>query len=347
MRAQVLTGIGQMELRDVATPAIENDTDVLLKVEWVGVCGSDVHYYETGKIGSDTVEYPWIVGHECTATVAQVGSKVAKVKMGDEVVVDPAISCGKCDQCKAGRENTCRSLKFLACPGQAEGCLCEYIVMPQDCCFPTGGKITLEQGVVCEPFSIGVYAVRGAHVGPETKVAILGSGPIGLSCFVAVRAQGVETIYMTDRVNERVDIAKKAGAVWSGNPDTADIVEAIRRQEPDGMDVVFECAGEQDTLDEGIELLRPGGKLMVLGIPRIDRVSFIPDKMRRKEITIINVRRQNKCTQAAIDLIASGKVDVDFMTTHRFDFERAQEAFDMVAGYHDGVVKALIKVGAR
>ena len=118
------------------------------------------------------------------------------------------------------------------------------------------------------------------------------------------------------------------------------------QQEPEGMDVVFECAGEQDTLDEGIELLQPGGKLMILGIPRIERVSFIAEKMRRKEITIINVRRQNRCTQSAIDLIASGKANVDFMLTHRFDLERAQQAFDMVAGYQDGVVKALIKVSS-
>jgi L-iditol 2-dehydrogenase len=333
-----------MELRDVAKPVIEKDTDVLLRVEWVGVCGSDVHYYETGRIGSQIVQYPYIVGHECTATVEDVGSKVAKLKVGEEIVVDPAISCHECDQCMAGRENTCRDLKFLACPGQVEGCLCEYIIMPQDCCYPTAGKITLEQGVVCEPFAIGVYAVRSAQMDGDTKAAILGSGSMGLSCLAAGRAQGVEAIYMTDRIDERVEIGKKAGAVWSGNPDREDIVKAIKRQEPDGMDVVFECAGEQDTLDEGIELLRPGGRLMVLGIPRVERVSFIPDKMRRKEITIINVRRQNKCTQSAIDLIGSGKAKVDFMITHRFEFGQAQEAFDMVGGYRDGVVKALIKV---
>ncbi|HIJ67609.1 MAG TPA: alcohol dehydrogenase catalytic domain-containing protein [Planctomycetes bacterium] len=345
MRAQVLTGIRQMELRDVAKPIIENDTDVLLKVECVGVCGSDVHYYETGRIGTDLVQFPWIVGHEFSATVVQTGNKTTRIKVGDEVVVDPAMSCGSCEQCRAGRENTCRNIRFLACPGQAQGCLCEYIVMPEDCCFPTAGRVTLEQGALCEPFSIGVYAVQCSQTGPGAKIAVLGSGPIGLSCFVALRAQSVKSIYMTDKVAQRVDIAKQAGAVWSGNPDEEDIVESIREQEPDGMDVVFECAGEQETLDEGIELLRPGGKLMVVGIPRFDRVSFIAEKMRRKEITIINVRRQNKCTQSAIDLIASGKADVDFMLTHRFEFENAQKAFDMVAAYCDGVVKALIKVG--
>ncbi|MHC5059559.1 MAG: alcohol dehydrogenase catalytic domain-containing protein [Planctomycetota bacterium] len=344
MRAQVLTGIRQMELRDVPAPTIENDTDVLLKIEWVGLCGSDVHYYETGRIGTAVVQYPWIVGHECAATVAAVGDKVTTVEVGDEVVVEPAISCRHCDQCKAGRENTCRNLKFLACPGQIQGCLCEYIVLPQECCFASAGKITLEQGTLCEPFAIGVYAARGVQMGPETKAAILGSGPIGLSCLVAARAQGVKAIYMTDKVNQRIDVAKKAGAVWAGNPDTADIVEAIKKQEPDGMDVVFECAGEQETLDEAMELLRPGGKLLAVGIPRLERVSFIPEKMRRKEITIINVRRQNKCTQSAIDLIASGKANIDFMITHKFEFGRTKEAFDMVAGYRDGVVKALIKV---
>jgi len=344
VKAQVLTGIGRMELRDLPKPAIEKDTDVLLKIEWVGICGSDVHYYETGRIGSQIVQYPYIVGHECTATVEEVGSKVAKLKVGEEIVVDPAISCHECDQCGAGRENTCRNLKFLGCPGQVEGCLCEYIVMPQECCFATEGKISSEQGVLCEPFAIGVYAVRGVQLSKGSKIAILGSGPIGLSCLIDGRGQGVKAIYMTDRIDERVEIAQKAGAVWVGNPDREDIVRAIKQRESAGMDVVFECAGEQDTLDEAIELLRPGGKLMLVGIPRVERVSFVPDKMRRKEITIINVRRQNKCTQAAIDLIGSGKAKVDFMITHRFEFGRTQEAFDMVAGYRDGVVKALIKV---
>lgn len=111
------------------------------------------------------------------------------------------------------------------------------------------------------------------------------------------------------------------------------------------MDVVFECAGQPETIDQAIELLRPGGRLMLIGIPREDRVSFIIDKMRRKEITIVNVRRQNECTQAAIDLLASGKVDIDYMITHRFDFSDTKEAFDMVAGYKDGAIKALIKLG--
>ena len=343
MKAVVLTGIRQMELRDVPEPNIKNDTDVLLKIEMVGVCGSDVHYYETGRIGSQVVEYPFILGHECAATVKAVGRAVTRVEVGQKIVVEPAASCHECDQCKMGRENTCRELRFLGTPGQGDGCLCEYIVMPQECCFPTKGAITLEQGVLCEPFAIGVYSVRQAQMPKNARVAILGSGPIGLSCMAASQAERAETIYMTDKIEERMEVAKRAGATWVGNPEKQDVVKSILEREPLGIDVVYECAGEQDTLDDGIELLRPGGRLILIGAPRFERVSFIIDKIRRKEITIVNIRRQNGCTQRAIDLIASGRVNLDFMITHRFKIEQTQEAFDMVGEYRDGVIKALIE----
>lgn len=333
-----------MELREVPEPAIEKETDVLLKIQKIGVCGSDVHYYETGRIGSQVVQYPFIVGHECAATVRAIGSTVTRVKVGDEIVVDPAASCHKCNQCRQGRENTCENLRFLGTPGQGNGCLCEYIVMPQESCYPTHRKTTLEQAALCEPFAIGVYSVRQSKIPAGSKIVVLGSGPIGLSCMVAAQAENVEEIYMTDKLDYRVAIAKKAGAVWAGNPDRENIVEAILEKVPSGMDIVYECAGQQETLDQAIELLKPGGKLMLIGIPRLDRISFSIDKLRRKELTLINVRRQNNSTQAAIDLIASGKIDVNFMITHRFEFDQTPDAFEMVKGYHDGVVKAMISV---
>lgn len=343
MKAIVLTGIKQMGIRDIPEPHIQKDTDVLLKIEKVGVCGSDVHYYETGRIGSQVVQYPFIVGHECAAMVKAIGSKVARVKVGQQVVVEPAVSCHKCDQCRMGRENTCFNLRFLGTPGQGNGCLCEYIVMPEENCFPIDGVITLEQGVLCEPLAIAVYAVRQSQMPPNADVAVLGAGPIGLSCLVSAKAENAKGCYVTEKIPERIQVAKDAGATWVGNPDKQDVVKEILQQKPLGMDIVFECAGQQETIDQAVELLKPGGKLMLIGIPRIERISFAIDKIRRKEITIINVRRQNKCTQAAIDLVASGKVDVDFMVTHRFKLEQTQDAFDMVAQYRDGVVKALIE----
>ena len=344
MKAAVLTGIRQIEIRDVPDPRIEKPTDVLLKIEMVGVCGSDVHYYETGRIGSQVVKYPFIVGHECSATIEAIGPAVTKVKIGDQVVVEPAVSCHKCDQCRRGRENTCFNLRFLGTPGQGNGCLSEYIVMPEENCLPTNGKLTLEQAALCEPLSIAVYSVKQSHLSPNADVAILGAGPIGLSCMVAARADNVNTCYMTEKVTERIAIARKEGATWVGNPTKEDVVQEILGRRPDGMDVVYECAGQQETIDQAIDLLGPGGKLMLVGIPRTDRISIGIDKARRKELTLINVRRQNKCTELAMELIASSKVNIDFMITHRFKLEQTRDAFDMVAQYRDGVVKALIEL---
>lgn len=344
MKAAVLTGIRRMEVREIPDPKIEKDTDVLLRIEKVGVCGSDVHYFETGRIGSQVVQFPFIVGHECAATVAATGKAVKRVRVGEQVVVEPAVSCHDCDQCNQGRENTCFNLRFLGTPGQGDGCLSEYIVMPEECCFPTNDAITVEQGVLCEPLAIAVYTVRQSRAPRGADVAILGAGPIGLSCMVCAKAEGVRACYMTEKIDERVGSATKGGATWVGNPLKEDIVASILKQQPLGMDIVYECAGQQETIDQAVDLLKPGGRLMLVGIPREDRIRLAIDKIRRKEITIINIRRQNGCTQAAIDLIASNRVCVGFMVTHRFELDRVQEGFELVAGYQDGVVKAVVQM---
>jgi len=344
MKAAVLAGLRRMEVRDVPHPRIEKDSDVLLKIEKVGVCGSDVHYFETGRIGSQVVQFPFIVGHECAATVAAVGSDVTRVKVGEQVVVEPAVSCHDCDQCRRGRENTCFNLRFLGTPGQGNGCLSEFLVMPEECCFPIDGKISLEQGALCEPLAIAVYAVQQSRLPKAADVAILGAGPIGLSCMISARAEGVRSCFMTEKIEERVRVARQGGATWVGSPLKEDVATAILKQRPLGMDVVYECAGQQETIDQGIDLLRAGGKLMLVGIPREDRISFAIDKIRRKEVTIINIRRQNGCTGAAIGLVASGRVKPDFMVTHRFKLGQVQEAFELVASYKDGVVKAMIEM---
>ena len=342
MKAVVLTGIRQMEIRDVPAPSIRQEHDVLLKVKMVGICGSDLHYHETGRIGAQVVEYPFIIGHECAAAVEAVGRSVRRVRAGDSVVVDPAVACHECDQCKKGRENTCENLRFLGSPGQGGGCLCEYIVMPEECCFPTKGALSPEQGVLCEPLAIAVYSVERARMPGGADVAILGAGPIGLSCLLAAGVQNGTTCYVTEKVEGRIEGARRGGAAWVGNPDREDVVGAILERRPSGVDVAFECAGQQETVDEAVDLVKAGGRVVLIGSPRTERVTFDVDKIRRKEITIVNIRRQNKCTQRAIDLIASGKVGVDFMVTHRFKPEEARDAFEMVAEYLDGVIKAMI-----
>jgi len=215
-------------------------------------------------------------------------------------------------------------------------------VMPEECCFPLADGMTLEQGALSEPLAIGYYAVQQSVPMQGAHIAILGSGPIGLSVLVCAKAMGAEKIYMTDKIDERVELARANGADWAGSPDDAGIVAEITQREPLLLDAVFECAGEAEAVDQGIELLKPGGKLMLIGIPREDRVSFSIDLGRRKELCVQNVRRQNECVQPTLDMIADGTGVPDFMVTHRFPFEASKDAFDLVEGYRDGVVKAMI-----
>ena len=194
MKAAVLTGIKQFEIRQVGNPEIVNDTDVLIKMKTIGVCGSDIHYYTTGKIGSQIVQFPFVIGHEGAGVVECIGSKVTKVKQNQRIAIDPAVSCGHCDQCKAGREHTCRELLFLGCPKQLEGCLSEYIVLNEKCCFPINENMTFEQATLSEPLAIGVYAVERSILHDKADVAILGAGPIGMSVFHVLRTKNIGNI---------------------------------------------------------------------------------------------------------------------------------------------------------
>lgn len=342
MKCIRLTDIRAMEMAEIPDPEILKPDDVLLKMVRIGICGSDVHYYTTGRIGSQVVEFPFAVGHECSAVVEAVGPAVQSVKAGDRIALDPAVSCFACDQCLAGRPHTCRELRFLGCPGQMEGCLSERILMPEACLYPIPPGMSMDEAALIEPLSIGVYAVKGSIPMEGARIGLLGAGPIGLSVMLAALADGAEAVYVTDRLDYRCKIAGDNGATWTGNPDAVEIVEEVQASEPLLLDAVFECCGQQEALDQALQLVKPGGKIMMIGIPEFDRYSFAADIARRHEICLQHVRRQNECVQEAIDLVANDRIDPNFMITHRFPFAETKQAFDLVDQYADGVVKAMI-----
>jgi len=344
MRAAFLTGTRQFEIRQVPDPRILKESDVLIRIKTVGVCGSDIHYYASGRIGTQVVEFPFIVGHEAAGTVERTGSNVTRVKPGQRIAIDPAVSCGQCDQCRAGRENTCRELLFLGCPGQLGGCLCEYVVLHEKCCFPIHESMTFEQATLSEPLSIGIYAVDRSMLPANANVAILGAGPIGMSVFHVLRTQDVGNVYITDKIEERLTYSRQLNPRWSGNPDRTDVVHAVSTIEPLLPDIVYECSGDEEAISQAIQLLKPGGKLVLVGITGTDNISFPIHELRRKEITIINIRRQVHCMQRAIDLLARRQVNMDAMATHHFRLEDTSQAFDLVANYRDGVLKAIISL---
>ena len=342
MKAMMLTGIRQMELKNIREPAVIKPNDVKIKMSVLGICGSDVHYYRNGKIGSQQVEFPFTLGHEGAGLVVEVGSKVKRVKPGDKIAIEPAMPCWKCDQCLAGRHHTCRKLKFLGCPGQAEGCLMEYIVMPEESCFPLTGKLTPDHGSISEPMAIGVYAVKKSGGVKGLKIGILGFGPIGMSVMLAAKAEGADSFYITDKLDPRLSIATKEGAMYTGNPVKEDVVKTILLKEHLGLDIVFECCGMQGAFDNACDILKPGGKLVVVGIPEFERWTMDVETTRRREISLQFIRRQVDCVEPALEMMKNGKIDVKNMVTHRFPFSKTKEAFDLVADYKDGVMKAMI-----
>ncbi|MFP4054969.1 MAG: zinc-dependent alcohol dehydrogenase [Phycisphaerae bacterium] len=344
MRAAFLTDIRQVEVRQTAEPRIQKPDDVLLRVNTVGVCGSDMHYFRTGRIGDQVVTFPFTVGHECVATVEEVGSAVQNLGPGQRVAVDPLRWCNECDQCKAGRFHTCRNQTFLGCPGQAAGCMADYTVLPEQSCYPIPDGLSDDRGVLVEPFAIALWAAKLAGDLAGKTVGILGAGPIGLCVLEACKAAGAERTYVTEIRDYRVEKARRFAPTWVGNPNRCDVVAEVASAEPLKLDAVFECAGEQSTIDQGLDMIKPGGKLLIAGIPEVDRVSFRMDTMRRNEITIQPVRRQNECTDEAIALVHEGKVNLDPMVTHHFPLEEVQRAYQIVADYEDGAVKVMIEV---
>ena len=343
MLAVQLSGIEQMSLAEIDKPELQSEDEVLIKLKAIGVCGSDVHYYTEGRIGSQIVTYPFLVGHECSGVIEKCGSKVTHVVPGDLVVIDPSIHCGHCDQCLAGRPHTCRNNRFLGCPGQIAGCLTEYIVMPGFTCFPVTQRLDADEAALIEPLSIGVYAVKLAGiVDPGLSCAIFGAGPIGLSILMKLLADNISNTGIIEPLKYRLEKAGQIGAKWLVNPVDSDVYEEIYEREKLLLDVVFEASGEQDAVNNALKILKPGGKLILVGIPASARYIFDMDLMRRKELTVINVRRQNHCVEEAIELVASCKINVKQMVTHYFQLRKSPVAFDMVAGYRDNVIKAMI-----
>jgi len=342
MKVAYLTGLRELELREEPEPKIERADEVLLRIDRVGVCGSDVHFYMNGRIGRQVVRYPATLGHEFSATVVEAGSAAGPLAAGDRVAVDPAWACGACDQCRAGRRHTCRNLRFMGSPDQAPGAVAEYRVAPAENCLAIPDSVSLDDAVMVEPLTIGMHAVRLGEVGPASKVAVLGAGPIGLSVLLLAKVAAPATVYMTDLIDERLSLARQCGADWTGAVGREDVDAAITEREPLGLDLVFECSGDPACVDQGIRLLTPGGRLVLVGIPATTDVSFNIHAARGKELEFRNVRRQNGCMGPVVGLMAEGRVDTAPLVTHRFGLGEIRDAFELVAAYGDGVVKAMI-----
>lgn len=343
MRVARLHGIHDLRLEDLPQPK-PGPGEVLLKVASVGVCGSDVHYYEEGRIGDAVVTDPIIMGHEFSAWVAGLGEGVEGLEIGQLVAVEPAIHCGECETCQHGHPNLCPDVRFCGTP-PIDGVFAEYTVMPAENCFPLPKEFGPEAGAMLEPLGIAIHAVDLAHLKPGQTIAVLGAGPIGMLTAAVAKAAGAGEIYMTEPLADRRKFALDYVADVTLNPEETDVVaEIMRLTDGRGVDVAFEAAGAPETPDQASAVTRPGGKVVVAGIPSDDTMTLTASTARRKGLTIKLVRRMKHTYPRAIRLVQKGMVDVKPLVTHLFPLERITDAFDVVVDYDDGVLRALIQV---
>lgn len=345
MKAVFLIKKRKIVIEDIPAPEIKNDTDVLVRVRRVGICGSDIHYYLEGKIGDQIVKDRIILGHEAAGDVVDIGKGVKRVKKGQKVAIEPGISCGVCSQCITGKPNLCPYVKFFGTP-PVDGALREYVVMPEKNLIPLPPEVDYNDGVLSEPLAIGLYGVRLSGFSVGDSVAIVGAGPIGLSILFSVVAGGARKVFISDLLPPRLDMAKKIGADRVVLASKEDIVDVVKKEtDGKGVDIGYEAAGKRETFLQSTEVARIGGRAVIYGIPEDDRIEFNAHSIRRKELNIINVRRSAHTTELAIELIRKRK-DLPFssLVTHSFPIEKTEEALNTVAEYKDGVIKAVIEL---
>ncbi len=340
MQALFLSGPRTFECRDVSPPQVAPGW-VTVRMRYVGICGSDIHYYAAGRIGDQVVQYPFILGHEGSGEIAEGAGRFPK---GMPVYIEPAIPCHKCDQCLGGRENTCRNLKFLGNPMESAGCMSEEIALPPECIVPLPAWMRLDEAVLLEPLSIAVYAVRRSRAESGCRAAIVGAGPIGLSVLLGLTDLEPVRTFVSEPVEARRNAAERLGASGSFDPGSTGAAEAIFDAANGGADVVFECAGTQESTDDAMRMLRPGGTLVLIGIPESSgRITYDPHLARRREATVTNIRRQNKCVDQALSILKRRREAPGLLITHRFLPAQAREAFDLIEHKADRGIKALLQ----
>lgn len=344
MQASFLHGVRDVRLEECPLPT-PRAGEVLLQIASVGVCGSDVHYYLEGRIGHQVVSAPIIMGHEFSARIAETGEGVQGLEPGQLVAVEPGIPCGKCEQCEQGHPNLCPNVRFCGTP-PVNGVFAEYALMPAQNCYPLPEGFSPEAGALLEPLGVAIHAVDLAHLRPGDTVGVLGAGPIGLLTAAVARVAGASSIFMTEPQAYRREFALDYIADAVFDPVEQDVVAEIERVTAGrGVDVTFEAAGAQETPQQAADIVRNGGKVILAGIPATDDITFKASIIRRKGLTIKLVRRMKHTYPRAIRMVHTGQVDVMSLVTHFLPLSEVGHAMDLVSGYQDGVIKAMIQVG--
>lgn len=343
MKAAVLTEIRKMSIQDIDKPVVQSG-QVLIKIDYVGICGSDVHYYEHGRIGDFVVKEPIILGHECSGTVVEKGEGVKNLRVGDRVVPEPGYACNKCAFCKSGKYNLCEEMIFMATP-PVDGSFCEYISYPADMVFKLPENVSTKEGALIEPLAIGIYAAQRGGVFPGSKVLVLGAGCIGLVTMLACKAYGASQVIITDVLDNRLKAADNMGADFTVNTSQKDLHALIADITDDmGMDVVIDCVGISPTINDAVDNCKKGGSIVLVGMGSDGNVSINLNRAISKEIDFTTIFRYRNIFPTALKMVSDGKIDIKNIISHSFDFEDIAGAMEFVMNNKEKVVKAIVKM---
>ena len=343
MKVALMEGIGKMgyTTRPIPTPKAN---EVLVKLEYVGICGSDMHYYETGAIGNFIVEPPFVLGHEPGGVVVEVGQDVKHLKVGDRVALEPGKTCGHCEFCRTGRYNLCPDVVFFATP-PVDGVFQEYVAHEADLCFKLPENVSTLEGALIEPLAVGFQAANQGNAHAGQTAVVMGAGCIGLVTMMALKAEGVSKVYVVDIMQKRLDKAMELGADGVINGRDEDAVEAVMRlTEGAGCDLVIETAGTEFTTRQCIRMTKKGATIVLVGYSKTGEMTLPMSMALDKELTIKTIFRYRHIYPMAIDAVASGRVNLKGIVTDLFDFDDLQNAMDKSIADKANIVKAVVKI---
>ena len=342
-RALVLERQHELALRDIDLPMETGPGTVKIKLHTVGVCGSDVHYYTHGRIGPFVVNAPMVLGHEAAGTVVEIGAGVTGLEVGDRVCMEPGIPDPTSRASRLGMYNVDPAVTFWATP-PIHGVLTPYVVHPAAYTFKLPGNVSFAEGAMVEPFAVGMQAATRARITPGDTAVVLGAGPIGTMVAVAALAGGCARAIVADLAQPKLDIAAKYQGVVPVNIREQDLVTEVKRLTDGwGADVVFECSGSPRAWQSIADLLRPGGCIVVVGLP-VEPVDFDVASLSVKELRIESVFRYAHQYDRAIALMASGRVDLKPLISETFGFADSIKAFDRAVEARPTDVKLQIRM---
>jgi L-iditol 2-dehydrogenase len=338
MKQAVMTEPGRIEYREVDKPTLQ-DNEVVIQTRRIGVCGSDIHVFHGLH---PYTSYPVVQGHEVSGIVAEVGSQVEGLAPGDKVTFTPQVTCGKCYACTHGMYHICESLKVMGF--QTGGAAQEYVAVDADKVLKVPENVTLDQAAMVEPISVAVRALSRAGEDLQGKnVLVLGAGTIGNLVAQVAKAYGAKAVMATDISDYKLDKAKECGIDFAVNPDKEDLGEAILRDfGPDRADLILECVGVQETVTQAIENARKGTTIVVVGVFS-EKLEVDLGLVQDRELSLVGtLMYQKRDYERAIELVASGKLSLDAMITHRFPFEQYLDAYQTIEEAKDNIMKVMI-----